>query len=276
MKTSLTLATLIVTAIVSASCGGGGSDTPTPAPAPTPAPTPTPAPAPAPTPQTFKIVAVGDSITQGDCARNSYRRALQQKLAADAELVADAISFDFVGRQTLNANFSTGVAECAPPNPDFDVQHEGFWGKRADEVAVNLQGLTVANAADIALIHLGSNDVFQFVGGNTAQTSDSTIVDITTVIARLRQVSPNVKILVAQIIPSTVAGAAAGISELNGKIALLPGQVGTTASPVIVVDQSSGFNAAVGVDTHDGTHPNPSGEDKIATRWSAAIKSAVR
>ena len=41
-------------------------------------------------------------------------------------------------------------------------------------------------------------------------------------------------------------------------------------SPVIFVDQNSGFNA--NTDTYDGVHPNDAGEAKMAQKWFDALK----
>ena len=43
----------------------------------------------------------------------------------------------------------------------------------------------------------------------------------------------------------------------------------TAASPITVVDQSSGFDDAT--DTEDGVHSNDSGSIKIATSWYNAL-----
>jgi acyl-CoA thioesterase-1 len=43
----------------------------------------------------------------------------------------------------------------------------------------------------------------------------------------------------------------------------------TEESPVILVDQYTGFNAAT--DTYDGIHPNARGEAKMAQKWFDAI-----
>jgi hypothetical protein len=45
----------------------------------------------------------------------------------------------------------------------------------------------------------------------------------------------------------------------------------TTASPVVVVDQWTGFSATS--DTKDGVHPNDStGSQKMADAWFAALE----
>jgi lysophospholipase L1-like esterase len=45
----------------------------------------------------------------------------------------------------------------------------------------------------------------------------------------------------------------------------------TAASPIMVVDQWTGFDATA--DTVDGVHPNASGSTKMAAKWSAALTS---
>jgi len=60
---------------------------------------------------------------------------------------------------------------------------------------------------------------------------------------------------------------------LNDVIAAWAPGVSTEASPVLVVDQYSGFNASAGQDTGDGVHPNDAGLQKMADQWFAAIEA---
>ena len=52
-----------------------------------------------------------------------------------------------------------------------------------------------------------------------------------------------------------------------------PASHATAQSPIIVVDQNTGFNATAGMDTADGVHPNASGSTKIATNWVKALEA---
>ncbi|HEX8531408.1 MAG TPA: RICIN domain-containing protein, partial [Cytophagales bacterium] len=61
----------------------------------------------------------------------------------------------------------------------------------------------------------------------------------------------------------------ARVKALNDAIPGLVTQKHTTQSPVILVDQSAGFDAAA--DTFDGVHTNVSGENKMAARWYDAL-----
>ena len=70
-------------------------------------------------------------------------------------------------------------------------------------------------------------------------------------------------------------GDEAQIRQFNRLIVDLARNTNTQESPVIVVDQFSGFNAKAGFDTYDGCHPNESGDNKMASRWFAALKKVL-
>src|SRR5690242_19031704 len=75
---------------------------------------------------TIRIMPLGDSITQSFSPHNSYRYYLWHLLLNQGYRV------DFVG--SLH-----GVGDGPPANPDFDMDHEGHAGFRADEIAANIQ-----------------------------------------------------------------------------------------------------------------------------------------
>jgi lysophospholipase L1-like esterase len=116
------------------------------------------------------------------------------------------------------------------------------------------------------LIHLGSNDI------NQGQSLESTIEELRKLIQTLRTINPRLKILIAQLIP---CGEEAQVRQFNRLIMNLARDSNTQESPVITVDQFSGFNAAAGKDTYDGCHPNESGEKKMADRWFAALQKLL-
>ena len=198
-----------------------------------------------------RIMPLGDSITQSNKDHNSYRRPLWQMLKAAGYNV------DFVGSQHTNY-------QGMPPNPDFDVDNEGHWGWRVDEVLAQLDGWVKAAHPDIVLVHLGTN--------NIAQSRDlkSTVNDIEALIKVLRQNNPKVKIVMAQIIP--LWGKEKLCQELNVQILLLSRRLTTAESPIRVADQFTGFQPEPNKDTFDGAHPNESGEKKMATHWFEKLK----
>ncbi len=193
-----------------------------------------------------KIMPIGNSITQAAAGRNSYRRPLWQKLTTAGYNV------DFVG--SVNLNYG------GPPlNPDFDMDHEGHWGWRADQLLAGMANWAKTYRPDIALLHVGTNDMFQ------GHSVSSTLDEISQLIDTLRAANPGVTILLATLIPAANVEYNLRINELNSALPGLATAKNRAGSPVVLVNQNAGFNAAS--DTYDGTHPNSLGENKMANVW---------
>ncbi|MBX3065179.1 MAG: hypothetical protein KF726_19520 [Anaerolineae bacterium] len=195
---------------------------------------------------------LGDSITQADSEHNSYRRVLWQLLTQGS------YSVEFVG-STQSHYFGPA------PNPDFDLDHEGHWGYRADQILASISTWAMAAQPDIVLMHVGSNDTFQ------GETASSTISEVGQIIDALRVVNPNVVILLAQVMPhdATIYPSFPTVNAYNALIPDLATSKTSAQSPVVVVDMFSGFDVATMI--YDGIHPNLSGETLLANRWYAAL-----
>lgn len=195
---------------------------------------------------------LGDSITQADRNHNSYRRPLWFKLREAG------YSTNFVGS---TKSHYLGNA----PQTDFDQDHDGHWGWRVDEVLNQIDNWMSNAKPDIVLIHLGTNDI---LGG---ESFDSTIDELRQLIQKIRQHNPQVKILLAQLIPAENAENLT--QQFNQRVLELARSLNTRNSPVIAVDQFKGFDPRQ--DTYDGLHPNESGEQKMATRWFDALRKVL-
>ena len=201
-----------------------------------------------------RIMSMGNSITQGDTKHNTYRRPLWQKLQAGG------YNIDFVGSLSTNNGGPN-------PNPDFDVDHEGHWGLRADELVVNARNWATIAQPNMVLLHAGSNDIDQ------GQTIASTRDDVSKLIDELRLGQPTVTVLLAQLLPTTNLNNNNNYITFNALLPALAQQKSTAQSQVIIVDQYTGFSAAT--ETTDGVHPNAAGEEKMATRWYAALQALL-
>ena len=199
----------------------------------------------------LKVMPLGDSITQGNTQLDSYRRPLWHALQGTG---ADV---DFVGSQSANH-------DGAPPNPDFDVDNEGHWGWTADEVLAEIAGWAQAGRPDIVLLHLGTNDMLGGFG------IDSTLDELTGIVEALRVANPGVAVLLAQLIPVRFDEGTQRIVELNQNLAGLALSLSTEASPVVLVDQFTGFDPSTM--TADGLHPNTIGEERMAQVWLQAMQ----
>ncbi|MBK8905312.1 MAG: hypothetical protein IPM53_29285 [Anaerolineaceae bacterium] len=219
------------------------------------------------------ILPLGDSITQGENQSrnkyNSYRRALWQMLQTNGYT-----NVDFVG------SWDVAYPNQPPPNPDFDMDHEGHWGWYAEEMINGCDGCPVNSGSgkladwlqgytpDIVLLHVGSNDLKD--PGSDAAVVAQTINEIGQIIDILRIDNPDVTILLAQLIPSTHPLRAQRVPLLNAEIPALAASKTQPNSPVMVVDHFSDFSATA--DTYDGTHPNVAGEQKMAQSWFDALE----
>lgn len=200
---------------------------------------------------------LGDSITQGSRSHPSYRRPLWRTLRQAQYAV------DFVGGKMLNKG---GLA----PYLDYDLDHHGHWGWTAAMLLPEVRQWTRKHQPDIVLLHVGTNDCWGQQPVEKIRDNLGRIID------QLRGANPQVKVLLAQLIPS-----APPYAELNVRItalnALLPALVrakSTSQSPIVLVDQNTGFSREAGVDIDDGLHPNAQGEAKMAARWFEALQAS--
>ncbi len=222
----------------------------------------------------INILPLGDSITEGVDVQDSisgnvvnlqsYRYRLWTKLL-DAKF-----NFDFVGSQNSTL-FDPSEPLVFPDHLGevFDPDHEGHSGITADGLLSLLPALLTEYDADVVLLHIGSNDTLRGVVNELpVESVSSTIDEIESIIETLRTNNPIVTILLAAPIPSIHN---TELPELQAEISTLAAATSTAQSKVILVDQAADFDATVGIDTVEGIHPNPAGEEKIAQKWFNAI-----
>ncbi|ARQ70539.1 SGNH/GDSL hydrolase family protein [Streptomyces marincola] len=210
-------------------------------------------PRPAQSAEPVRIMPLGDSITGSP---GCWRALLWQDLQA-----AGHTEVDFVGTQ---APQGCGFA--------YDGEHEGHGGILATNMADRnqLPAWLARTSPDIVLMHLGTNDVW------SNRSTDAVLAAYTTLVGQMRAENPHVTVLAAQIIPmapTSCSACAQRVVDLNAAIPGWAAGLSTERSPVVVVDQWTGFSTAT--DTGDGVHPNDSGTRKIADRWFPAVAAAL-
>ncbi|MGH7856155.1 MAG: SGNH/GDSL hydrolase family protein [Candidatus Binatia bacterium] len=198
-------------------------------------------------PRPVRIMPLGDSITEGKSGDATWRYWLQKKLKAEGCVI------DYVGSRR-------GVLRGRPRFPDFDPDHEGHWGWTTAQVRERIDGWAQKAKPEIVLLHLGTNDL----GIDPATIAEN----LAAIVEAVRRTRPTVIVFVARLIPAADVPVEV-LSRTNDVIARMAAKRARPDSPVIVVDQSTGFDAAT--DTYDGVHPNESGEKKMAARWFEAL-----
>ena len=211
-------------------------------------------------PNSTKILPLGDSITCASLYKLSYRYPLWKHLVDAGKNV------EFIGSQSQKSNGNRKWDTYKDQR--FSEANECHSGWRTDQVLDGLpngeKGLDhwiKAYSPDIALIHLGTNDMYQ------KQTPASTAEEIEKVIEKLREKNPRIKVLLAKIIPLSTNPV---VPQLNRLIARIPQKMTTTQSPVAIVDMYSGFSINMDMQK-DKIHPNAKGEEKMAKRWFDAL-----
>lgn len=201
-----------------------------------------------------RIMPLGDSITGSP---GCWRALLWQRLQK-----AGYTDIDFVGTQSPQG---CGIAH--------DGDHEGHGGALVTNVAAQnqLPAWLAATKPEIVLMHFGTNDVW------SNRTNDQILTAYDTLVDQMRASNPNMRILVAKIIP--VAPATCGecpqrTIRLNDAIPGWAASRTTARSPITVVDQWTGWNPAT--DTSDGVHPtDPVGITRMADAWYPAVVAAL-
>ncbi|MEU7723356.1 GDSL-type esterase/lipase family protein [Streptomyces tibetensis] len=200
-----------------------------------------------------RVMPLGDSITGSP---GCWRAVLWNRLVDSGYK-----DIDFVG--TLPPQ---GCGQA------HDGDNEGHGGELVTNVADQnlLPGRLSSTRPDIVVMHFGTNDVWSSIA------PDRILAAYTTLVGQMRASNPDMRILVAQLIPmnpSTCAACAQRVVDFNARVPGWARATGTERSPVTVVDQWTGFSTAT--DTYDGVHPNASGDAKIAARWFPALAAAL-
>jgi lysophospholipase L1-like esterase len=196
----------------------------------------------------LKVVAIGDSITQGGNYPNEYTYRLPL-----FNMLKDAgYEIDFIGTQRTGLNKSFKWPE------GFDADHEGFYGATTSALQKFLMtDLAKLPPADIALIHLGTSDFGSY------NIIKSVVYPMHSIILQLRKRNPNVRILISQV---HLYGLQAKYLRLH--LNLLAIYAGSEKSPVQTVPDYIDFTE---YDTFDGMHPNITGQKKMAKAWFNSI-----
>jgi lysophospholipase L1-like esterase len=200
-----------------------------------------------------KVMPLGDSITGSP---GCWRAKLWTRLQSSGHT-----NVDFVG--------TLGDPGCGV---SYDGDNEGHGGYLATNIANQnqLPGWLSATRPDVVMMHLGTNDVWNNIAPATILAAFGKLVD------QMRASKPTMKILVAKILPMNPSGCpdcGQRVVNLDNAIPAWASGKSTSASPITVVDQWSGFSTSS--NTIDGVHPNDSGNQKMSDRWYPPLSALL-
>ena len=219
-----------------------------------------------PAPVPLRVLAVGDSITQGGKRGRdefTYRYALQRLLHERG------IAFDFVGGRRDGLHEDAVWPEIAP-GVAFDLDHEGYYGRKTAYVSGKVVEVlpTLAQAPNVVLVHLGTNDQ------NSADPASEVVAPLRELVGALRDCNPDVAVFFGHLNFNDSKGA----NAIRPMVEALAAELSTERSPVVTVHHYRGWNEKPRLpdsDTFDWAHPNLQGQEKMARAWLAAMEPTL-
>ncbi|MEU6527744.1 SGNH/GDSL hydrolase family protein [Streptomyces sp. NPDC046928] len=214
----------------------------------------------------LRFMPVGDSMTIGSAGEHTWRYRIWQHLR-------DTYGgpFALVGpRETLYDKAMEAPSSYEYADPDFPRAHLAGWGEGWQHMAPLIADAVRAHRADVLLVSLGLIDLGFYT--NAEQTAEN----VRAFVAEARTGNPRVRIVVLPVIPNVRATNdapfAAQVTRFNELLAKAVADLDQPRSPLLLASPPPSY--AIDLDTYDGTHPNASGEHKIAAAFADAMHQA--
>ncbi|UFQ16365.1 MULTISPECIES: GDSL-type esterase/lipase family protein [Streptomyces] len=217
----------------------------------------------------LRFMFVGDSMTIGSAGEHTWRHRMWQHLRE----TLGAGEFAVVGPRTALYDKAAGEPlshDYADASPDFPRHHLAGWGEGWLHMAPRIAGALTRDPADILLISLGLIDLGFYTD------AEQTAENVREFVARARSANPGIRMVLLPVIPNIRAVSdapfAAEVARFNVLLAKTVADLDTGRSPLLLASAPSSYDIAL--DTYDGTHPNATGEHKLAGAFAEALAQA--
>lgn len=207
----------------------------------------------------LRFIFVGDSMTIGSAGEYTWRHRIWQHFRATGT------DCTVVGPRTA---LHGGTHDYA--DPGFPQHHLAGWGEGWQHMAPVIGDTIAATGADTLLISLGLIDLGFYTD------AEQTAANVRRFIAGARAANPAVRMVILPVIPNiraeTDAPFAAQVAHFNTLLAKTVADLGEPRSPLLLASVPASYD--IHQDTYDGTHPNASGEHKLAAAFADALHQA--
>jgi hypothetical protein len=216
----------------------------------------------------MRYLFVGDSMTVGAAGDYTWRYRMWQHLRGLGE------PFSVVGPRTALYDTAAGDAvseDYADPGfPPHARRHLAGWGEGWIQMVPQIGDTVREHRPDVLLISLGLIDLGFYTD------AEQTAVNVERFIAAARTARPRVRMVLLPVIPNTRADLdpdfADQCAELNVRLAKAVADHDSPGSPLLLASRPDAYDILL--DTYDGTHPNVSGEHKLAAAFAGAMHRA--
>jgi len=216
----------------------------------------------------MRYLFVGDSMTVGSAGDYTWRYRMWQHLCRLGE------PFSVVGPRVLLYDKACDDAVSAdyadPAFPQRARRHLAGWGEGWLHMAPLIGDAVREHRPDVLLISLGLIDLGFYTN------AEQTAANVERFIAQAREAGPRLRMVLLPVIPNTRAELdpdfAGECAQLNERMAKAVADHDSPASPLLMASRPEGYDILL--DTYDGTHPNASGEHKLAAAFADAMHQA--
>ncbi|MET7859152.1 GDSL-type esterase/lipase family protein [Streptomyces sp. NPDC005318] len=217
----------------------------------------------------MRFMFVGDSMTIGRAGDFTWRYRMWQHLEA-----AFDGPYEIVGPRTELYDTATDTpVSYAYGDPGFPAEarrHLAGWGEGWLHMAPVIADTVAATRADVLLVSLGLIDLgFYTDSGQTAG-------NVRAFLTAARTANPHVRAVLLPVIPNVRAESdapfAAECDRFNELLAKAVADLDEPTSPILLASRPASYD--IHADTYDGTHPGPTGEQKLAATFADAMHQA--
>ncbi|MFF4320429.1 GDSL-type esterase/lipase family protein [Streptomyces sp. NPDC001568] len=217
----------------------------------------------------MRFMFVGDSMTIGRAGDYTWRYRMWQHLCATLDG-----PFEIVGPRTAlhdsTTDAATSHAYAAPDFPEHARRHLAGWGEGWQHMAPLVGPAAGAGEVDVLLVSLGLIDLGFYT------EADGTAVNVRRFVEAARAARPGIRMVLLPVIPNVRAEDdapfAAQVVRFNELLAKAVADLSTDASPILLAARPQAYD--IRHDTYDGTHPNASGEHRLAGEFAAVLHQA--
>ncbi|MFF4400399.1 GDSL-type esterase/lipase family protein [Streptomyces sp. NPDC001480] len=211
----------------------------------------------------LRFMPVGDSMTIGSAGEYTWRYRLWQHLRA-----THGGPFTFVGpRETLHDKTTDAPTSYAYADPDFPRAHLAGWGEGWAHMVPLIGDAVREHRPDVLLVSLGLIDLGFYT--NAEQTAEN----VRKFVRQAREADPRVRMVLLPVIPNIRAeeddSFAEQVTAFNDLLAKTVADLDEPSSSVLLASIPESYD--IHTDTYDGTHPNESGERKLAGVFAGAM-----
>ncbi|MFL6117834.1 MAG: SGNH/GDSL hydrolase family protein [Catenulispora sp.] len=214
----------------------------------------------------LRFMPVGDSMTIGSAGEHTWRYRMWEHLRETY-----GGPFALVGpRETLYDKATDAPVSHEYADPDFPRAHLAGWGEGWLHMAPLIGEAVRSCRADVLLVSLGLIDLGFYT--NAEQTAEN----VHRFLAAARSANPRIRMVLLPVIPNVRAEADASfgaqVALFNELLAKAAADLDEPRSPILPASPPPSYD--IHLDTYDGTHPNASGEHKIAEAFAGAMWEA--